>query len=319
MAGHRERRERAGVRAHRIGQDAGRLPVGPRPPGGRSEPRAPGLRLAAEGPLLRRREEPARAAQGHRRRHLGGHSHRRHAAEGAPGHAAHAARRAHHHARVALPDAHLEGARVPGRYRLGDRGRDPRRGAHQARRSSRADAGAPRARGRPASCSASGCRPPSARSRRSDGFSWAPAASAGSWTPACASRSTCRSWCRWRTCASPTVGEGEALQEIVGDSAATSRSIWPAIYPELLELVKQHRSTIIFVNSRRGAERLAVRLNELASEGGMSRSTWPAPTTARWRVRSAWWSRTCSSRASCPAWSPPRRSSWASTWARSTS
>ena len=46
--------------------------------------------------------------------------------------------------------------------------------------------------------------------------------------------------------------------------AAASRSIWPAIYPELLELVKQHRSTIIFVNSRRGAERLAVRLNELA-------------------------------------------------------
>ena len=64
----------------------------------------------------------------------------------------------------------------------------------------------------------------------------------------------------------PDSGQGEALQEIP-DSAATSRSIWPAIYPELLELVKQHRSTIIFVNSRRGAERLAVRLNELASDG----------------------------------------------------
>ena len=48
--------------------------------------------------------------------------------------------------------------------------------------------------------------------------------------------------------------------------AATQRSIWPAIYPELLELVRQHRSTIIFVNNRRGAERLAVRLNELANE-----------------------------------------------------
>ena len=46
----------------------------------------------------------------------------------------------------------------------------------------------------------------------------------------------------------------------------TARSIWPAIYPELLDLVKHHRSTIVFVNARRGAERLAVRLNELAAE-----------------------------------------------------
>jgi ATP-dependent Lhr-like helicase len=51
-------------------------------------------------------------------------------------------------------------------------------------------------------------------------------------------------------------------------SAATRRSIWPAIYPELLELVQSHTSTIIFVNARRAAERLAVRLNELAGEDG---------------------------------------------------
>ena len=50
------------------------------------------------------------------------------------------------------------------------------------------------------------------------------------------------------------------------DLGATRRSIWPAIYPELLELVRTHRSTIIFVNNRRGAERLAVRLNELAGD-----------------------------------------------------
>jgi ATP-dependent helicase Lhr and Lhr-like helicase len=47
---------------------------------------------------------------------------------------------------------------------------------------------------------------------------------------------------------------------------ATRKSIWPAIYPELLELVRAHRSTIVFVNNRRGAERLALRLNELADE-----------------------------------------------------
>ncbi|MGI8673891.1 MAG: Lhr family helicase, partial [Thermoleophilaceae bacterium] len=49
-------------------------------------------------------------------------------------------------------------------------------------------------------------------------------------------------------------------------AALAGRSIWPAIYPELLRLVQEHRSTIIFVNSRRGSERLAVRLNELAGE-----------------------------------------------------
>ncbi|HZO35589.1 MAG TPA: DEAD/DEAH box helicase, partial [Solirubrobacteraceae bacterium] len=48
-------------------------------------------------------------------------------------------------------------------------------------------------------------------------------------------------------------------------SEATRRSIWPAMYPQLLELVLAHRSTIIFVNNRRGAERLALRLNELAN------------------------------------------------------
>lgn len=43
-------------------------------------------------------------------------------------------------------------------------------------------------------------------------------------------------------------------------------SIWSAMHPRLLELVKAHRSTLIFVNSRRIAERLAAALNELAAE-----------------------------------------------------
>ncbi|HEY7151089.1 MAG TPA: DEAD/DEAH box helicase [Solirubrobacterales bacterium] len=50
------------------------------------------------------------------------------------------------------------------------------------------------------------------------------------------------------------------------DAAPATRSIWPAIYPELLKLVREHTSTIIFVNNRRGAERLAKRLNELNAE-----------------------------------------------------
>ncbi len=44
------------------------------------------------------------------------------------------------------------------------------------------------------------------------------------------------------------------------------QSIWPSIYPEVLELVRAHRSTIVFVNNRRLAERLALRLNGLAEE-----------------------------------------------------
>jgi ATP-dependent helicase Lhr and Lhr-like helicase len=49
----------------------------------------------------------------------------------------------------------------------------------------------------------------------------------------------------------------------VGD---TRPSIWSAIHPRLLELIKAHRSTLIFVNSRRLAERLAGALNEIAGE-----------------------------------------------------
>ncbi len=49
----------------------------------------------------------------------------------------------------------------------------------------------------------------------------------------------------------------------VGDARP---SIWAAIHPRLLELIRGHRSTLIFVNSRRLAERLAGALNELAGE-----------------------------------------------------
>ncbi|HEY2216125.1 MAG TPA: helicase-related protein, partial [Solirubrobacteraceae bacterium] len=47
---------------------------------------------------------------------------------------------------------------------------------------------------------------------------------------------------------------------------STRNSIWPAIYPELLRLVREHSSTIVFVNNRRTAERVALRLNELAAK-----------------------------------------------------
>ncbi|MBA3653611.1 MAG: DEAD/DEAH box helicase, partial [Actinobacteria bacterium] len=65
----------------------------------------------------------------------------------------------------------------------------------------------------------------------------------------------------------PVMREGEPVLSgpAAGDPEAR-HSIWPAIQAELLELIRQHTSTLIFVNSRRLAERLATRLNELASE-----------------------------------------------------
>ncbi|HEX4364628.1 MAG TPA: DEAD/DEAH box helicase [Solirubrobacteraceae bacterium] len=64
--------------------------------------------------------------------------------------------------------------------------------------------------------------------------------------------------------AAPGADPLDPLEHIAGGEA-TRRSIWPAIYPEILRLVRAHRSTIVFVNARRGAERLALRLNELAN------------------------------------------------------
>ncbi len=49
-------------------------------------------------------------------------------------------------------------------------------------------------------------------------------------------------------------------------SSSPAQTIWTSIHPRLLELIRAHRSTLLFVNSRRLAERLAGALNELAGE-----------------------------------------------------
>ena len=51
-----------------------------------------------------------------------------------------------------------------------------------------------------------------------------------------------------------------------GDGPAPTRSIWPHVEERVLDLIEQHKSTIVFANSRRLAERLCGRLNELAAE-----------------------------------------------------
>ena len=63
---------------------------------------------------------------------------------------------------------------------------------------------------------------------------------------------------------------GEIMDEPTSGPAAAGpqrRSIWPSMHPMLLDLIQGHRSTLIFVNARRLAERLASRLNELAESG----------------------------------------------------
>src|SRR5215207_8453080 len=65
---------------------------------------------------------------------------------------------------------------------------------------------------------------------------------------------------------------GQVVQEPTSGPAAAGparKSIWPSIYPRILQLVMAHRSTIIFCNARRLAERLAARLNEQAENEGL--------------------------------------------------
>ena len=50
------------------------------------------------------------------------------------------------------------------------------------------------------------------------------------------------------------------------DEETPTPSIWPSIYRRLLDLVNGHRSTIVFTNSRRLAERVCAELNTLAEE-----------------------------------------------------
>jgi ATP-dependent helicase Lhr and Lhr-like helicase len=49
-------------------------------------------------------------------------------------------------------------------------------------------------------------------------------------------------------------------------SSRRTPSIWPAVEERVLDLIEAHRSTIVFTNSRRGAERLCARINELSAE-----------------------------------------------------
>ncbi|NLA34896.1 MAG: DEAD/DEAH box helicase [Actinobacteria bacterium] len=64
----------------------------------------------------------------------------------------------------------------------------------------------------------------------------------------------------------PLTTAAEQHGDVSVSAGPQRRSIWPSVHSSLLDLVEQHRSTIIFCNARRLSERLASRLNELAEE-----------------------------------------------------
>ncbi|MEZ4319031.1 MAG: DEAD/DEAH box helicase [Myxococcota bacterium] len=73
----------------------------------------------------------------------------------------------------------------------------------------------------------------------------------------------------------PATKGGDGQFQRVGGSGPSAPSsgantlqqgLWPTVYPKILELIRAHRSTIVFTNSRLLCERLSQRLNELAGE-----------------------------------------------------
>ena len=255
-------RARADPGADRLGQDAHRVPLRDRQADrharrGAARP----LRLAAEGAELRHRAEPARPARRARVEAPRRGAHRRHAAEGAPRAPQGAARHPDHDARVALPDAHLAGTRDAARRRDADPRRGARRRRHEARRAHGDQRRAARSAVRHAAAADRAVRDAAAargdralRLRRARDRARRRGDAQGARPRGGRARS--------RTCAS----SARPRRSPSRSPTPASQSIWPSIYPEMLRLVREHRSTIVFVNNRRLAERLALRLNELAEE-----------------------------------------------------
>lgn len=61
---------------------------------------------------------------------------------------------------------------------------------------------------------------------------------------------------------------GQVTDDLTGKAAGevNRSSIWPHVEERVVDLIEAHRSTIVFANSRRLAERLTARLNEIHAE-----------------------------------------------------
>ena len=101
--------------------------------------------------------------------------------------------------------------------------------------------------------------------------------------------------------------------EVLGDElgAVCTNEQWEEIYDRVAELARAHRSTLVFVNTRRLVERVTRHLAErlgaervAAHHGSLSRAAALRRRAAAQGGRAQRW------------WWRPRRSSWASTWAR---
>ncbi len=67
----------------------------------------------------------------------------------------------------------------------------------------------------------------------------------------------------------PDLGElGQPTGDLSGPAAGEPprASIWPHVEERVVDLIAAHRSTLVFANSRRLAERLTARLNEVWAE-----------------------------------------------------
>lgn len=75
---------------------------------------------------------------------------------------------------------------------------------------------------------------------------------------------------------------GRTTDDPAGPSAdpVERASIWPHVEERIVDLIAQHRSTIVFANSRRLAERLTARLNEIWAERNDVPEDAPAPSRA---------------------------------------
>ena len=137
----------------------------------------------------------------------------------------------------------------------GDRRRDPRGDRHAPRRAPRAVARAARSTSPSGRCCASGCRRRRSRSRRSRSFldRRRPGRLHHRRRGAPARRWTSASRCRARTL-----------------DAVMSHEVWEEYYDRLAALIAAHRTTLVFVNTRRMAERLARHLSDRLGEDAVT-------------------------------------------------
>ncbi len=69
-----------------------------------------------------------------------------------------------------------------------------------------------------------------------------------------------------RANSAPPTADSESAKTAAPESTALAPSLWPALHPRLVELIRAHRGTLVFVNSRRLAERIAAAVNAAAGE-----------------------------------------------------